>query len=169
MNRKDLINEAYKDLPKWAKQNINDEGWIPHRYLLELLSFYKRDEIDFIDRDFVRPKILRKINLKLTYDQIFAVSKLTHQVYDLPPTVNPNEKEMRSIAYDIADKFMNKYKSIIKKGDVFDKKKTYKMALKFNEAKGLYRIIFDLLGTVNDVYYRAILDRLKNEIEPQIL
>lgn len=59
MNRQDLINEAYKDLPKWAKQNINDEGWIPHRYLLELLSFYKRDEIDFMDRDFVRPKILR--------------------------------------------------------------------------------------------------------------
>ncbi|EMY3483777.1 hypothetical protein FPG87_12495 [Flavobacterium psychrophilum] len=110
-----------------------------------------------------------KVNLKLTYDQISAVSKITHQVYDLKPTVNTNEKEMRSIAYDIADKFMNKYKSIIKKGDAFDKKKTYKMALKFNEAKGLYRIIFDLLGTVNDVYYRAILDRLKNEIEPQIL
>ena len=59
MNRQDLINEAYKELPKWAKENVNDEGWIPHRYLLELLSFYNRDEIDFMNRDFVRPKILR--------------------------------------------------------------------------------------------------------------
>ena len=59
MNRKEQIKEAYKDIPEWAKQNINSEGWIPHRYLLELIDFYKRDEIDFIGRELVRPKKLR--------------------------------------------------------------------------------------------------------------
>lgn len=59
MNRKDQIKEAYKGIPEWAKTKVNSEGWIPHQYLLELFVFYKRDEIDFIGRDFVRPKKLR--------------------------------------------------------------------------------------------------------------
>lgn len=108
-----------------------------------------------------------KIKLQLTYDQIFAVSKITHQVYDLKPTVDANENKMRSIAYDIADKFMSKYKAIIKKGDAFNQKKTFQMALKFNEADCLYKLIESF--TINDIYYRVILDKIKNEIAPQII
>ena len=59
MSRKEQISKAYEGVPDWAKKNINIEGWIPHRYLLELFPFYNREDLDFIGRELVRPKILR--------------------------------------------------------------------------------------------------------------
>ncbi len=110
-----------------------------------------------------------KIDLKLSYDQISAVSILTHQVYDLKPTINVSENKIRCIAYNIADKFMNKRKSIIKSGNLVKKKNGFKMTLKFNEAEVLHQIIVDMINTVNDTYYRTILDKLKNEIDSKII
>ena len=60
MTRQEEIADAYKGCPDYVKEKINNEGWVPHRYLLDLFCFYKRKEIDFISRELIRPKILRK-------------------------------------------------------------------------------------------------------------
>jgi hypothetical protein len=60
MTRQEQIADAYKDCDDYVKPHINIEGWVPHRYLLELFSMYQRDEIDFISRELIRPKILRQ-------------------------------------------------------------------------------------------------------------
>lgn len=59
MNRQEQIAAAYKECPEYVKEHINDEGWIPHRYFLDLKCFYNGDEIDKINRELIRPKILR--------------------------------------------------------------------------------------------------------------
>lgn len=109
-----------------------------------------------------------KIKLNPTFDQISAVVKLTYWVYDLEPTINVVEIQKRIEAYAIADKFMAKRKSIIKNGDAF-KKKHFKMTLNHNEATSLNEIISSKLYQVNDIYYRVILDKLKNELHQQLL
>lgn len=60
MTRQEQIAEAYKDCEEYVKPHINTEGWVPHRYLLELLCFYDFKDIDKIERELVRPKILRQ-------------------------------------------------------------------------------------------------------------
>jgi hypothetical protein len=60
MTREEQIANAYKDCPQYVKDKINQEGWVPHTYYLDLKCFYDGDEIDKIGRELVRPKILRQ-------------------------------------------------------------------------------------------------------------
>jgi hypothetical protein len=84
-----------------------------------------------------------------TSDQIFAVAKLLQQVFELYPATTTEQKATRSIAFDLEEKFSAKRKELIKKNDLFEARKFYKMKLKFHEELALQRIIFDLIGTVN--------------------
>ena len=84
-----------------------------------------------------------------TADQVFAIAKLLEQVYNLYPTVTAEQKIIRSIAFDLEEKFNNKRKQLIKKDSLFDAGKKYKMALKFHEENALKCIIYDLIKTVN--------------------
>jgi hypothetical protein len=97
-----------------------------------------------------------KIEIKITADQVFATSKLLQQVYDTTP-VDVNQKIMRSIALDVADKYISKQHALYTKQDLFDAKKKYKITLKFHEAYALHSVIELLLYTVNDVYCNTIL------------
>lgn len=110
-----------------------------------------------------------KIELKLTADQISAVAKLTASVYDLRPSINPSEKLVASIIYDVTDIFSAKQKELHKKASLFDANKRYKMTLKYHEAIALTSTIISLLPTVNDDYNRTILDKLKNEIHKKTI
>lgn len=96
------------------------------------------------------PRIM-KVELNLTADQVFSVVKLLHQVYDLFPSVNSEQLSVRSIAYDLDDKFTKKRKELIKKSSLFDADKSYKMILKYHEALALRRIIGNLIETVNEI------------------
>ncbi|MCV9929499.1 hypothetical protein OIU83_17695 [Flavobacterium sp. LS1R49] len=60
MTRQEEIAQAYKDCEYYVKEKINNEGWVPHRFLLDLLCFYHKSEIDVIGKELVRPKKLRQ-------------------------------------------------------------------------------------------------------------
>jgi hypothetical protein len=109
-----------------------------------------------------------KIELKLTVDQIFAVAKLTGQVYNLEIPTDKGKKFLLSIAFDVADIFAAKQKTLHKKASLFDQNKKPKVTLKLHEASALESIISDLLHTVNDDYNKVILDKLKNELNQKL-
>jgi hypothetical protein len=92
-----------------------------------------------------------KIKLNLTADQVFAVAKLLQQVYDLFPSVNCEQLSVRSIAFDLDEKFTAKRKALLKKNTLFDVGKEYELSLKYHEAVALRKIISNLIETVNDV------------------
>lgn len=89
-----------------------------------------------------------KIETKLTSDQIFAVAKLLEQVYDTYPEIKKQDKLVRSIAFDIADKFTTKQRTIYKSNTLFDQKKKYRVTLKFHEAVTLNVIIAYFLPSI---------------------
>lgn len=88
------------------------------------------------------------IEIKPTADQVFAISKLLEQVFNLYPAITYSQKATRSIAYDLEEKFSAKCKEIVKKSSLFEANKTYKITLKYHEALCLQRIINNLLTTV---------------------
>lgn len=92
-----------------------------------------------------------KIELNLTSDQVFAVAKVLQQVYDLFPSVNSEQLSVRSIAFDLDEKFTKKRKELIKKSSLFDVDKSYKMSLKYHEALALRRIIGNLIEPVSEI------------------
>jgi hypothetical protein len=100
-----------------------------------------------------------KIELKLTADQVFAVAKLMQQVYEFKPT-ETQQKLMRSIAIDVADKYTNKQVAIYSKQSLFDVKKLYKISLKFHEAYALCSVLKLFIHSVNDVYSNTILNKI---------
>ena len=99
------------------------------------------------------------IELKLTADQVFAVAKIMEQVYETNP-IDTQQKIMRSIAIDVADKYTNKQHAIYSKQSLFDVKKLHKITLKFHEAYALLSVLELLISTVNDVYSKAILNKI---------
>ena len=109
-----------------------------------------------------------KIELKLTADQIFATAKLLELVYESKP-VDTNQKLMRSIAMDVADKFTSKQITLYSSQNLFDNKKKHKMTLKFYEAYALHSVIELLLHTVNDLLKRTILQKLLNELNQKLV
>ena len=86
-----------------------------------------------------------------TADQVFAIAKLLEQVFNLYPAITCDQKAVRSIAFDLEEKFSNKRKQLIKTHSLFELDKTHKIKLKYHEELALQRIITDLLETVNDI------------------
>lgn len=86
-----------------------------------------------------------------TADQVFAIAKLLEQVYNLFPATTPEQKSLRSIAFDLEELFSAKRKKLIKANSLFEQDKTYSIKLKYHEEHALQTIIANLLNTVNDV------------------
>lgn len=107
--------------------------------------------------------------LKYTTDQVFAVAKLLEQVFNLYPATTQEEKSIRSIAYDLEEKFSNKCKQLVKKNNLFQVGKTHKLTLKYHEEHALYKIIFDLIGTVNSQKSKYDLQSLFNQLHKKLL
>lgn len=111
-----------------------------------------------------------KVESKQTADQIFAVAKLLEQVYETYPSNNPNEKLVRSISFDLSDKFTSKQRTVYKSNSLFDVKKKYKIALKYHEAFTLHAIIQYFLPSIpkNEKAYNDLL-QLSNKLHQQII
>lgn len=108
-----------------------------------------------------------KIEIQLTADQVFAVAKLLEQVYYSHP-IDTNQKIMRSIAIDVADKFTSKQITLYSNQNLFDSKKKHKMTLKFYEAFALHSVIELFLHTVNDLLKTTILQKLLNDLNQKL-
>jgi hypothetical protein len=108
-----------------------------------------------------------KIELKLTADQVFATARLLEQIYESKPT-DIQQKLMRSIALDVADKYIKKQHSLYTKQNLFDAKKKHKITLKFHEAYALHSVIETLIYTVNDIYCNSILKTLLGNLNQKL-
>jgi len=85
-----------------------------------------------------------------TADQVFAIAKLLEQVFNLYPATTQDQKSVRSIAYDLEEKFSAKRKQLIKSNNLFELDKLHKIKLKYHEELTLLKIISSLIDTVND-------------------
>lgn len=108
-----------------------------------------------------------KIELKLSADQVFCVAKMIEQVYDTQ-THDVQQKVMKSIAIDIADKFTRKQLELHNKQSLFDAKKKYKVSLKFHEAFALSEVIRLLINTITDVYCKTITNKVLDNLNQQL-
>jgi hypothetical protein len=102
-----------------------------------------------------------------TADQVFAIAKLLGLVFELYPSVNKEQKMMRSIAYDLEEKFSSKKKSIIKKSDLFSDT-THKMSLKFHEEVALCKIVTDMLEMVTELKPKNDLRIVRNYLDEKL-
>lgn len=109
-----------------------------------------------------------KIDLKLSNDQIMATSKLLEHLEDRKAFVNSSEKLAYSIAIEVYGVFQNKKKNLIKKANLFDAKTKTKITLKYYEAFGLSAFIDTLIHTVNNDYFRTILQKMNDEIKQKL-
>ncbi|MDN3673100.1 hypothetical protein QWY99_08575 [Flavobacterium branchiarum] len=85
-----------------------------------------------------------------TADQVFAIAKLLDQVFNLFPATTQEQKSIRSIAFELEEKFSKKRKELIKSNNLFEQSKKHKVSLKYHEELALLKIISSLLDTVND-------------------
>lgn len=107
------------------------------------------------------------IKVKTNGDGIGAVNKvLEHILYT--NTTEKQNKLLKSLAFDISDKFTAAHKKAVKKSTLFDQKKTYAITLKFHEAYALEMIIAGYINLVDDQYSKLQLDKLKNYLNQQM-
>ena len=109
-----------------------------------------------------------KVELKLNFDTLLAVSTTVNKVYELPATTIERECIYMSIGFDIADKFESKTKGLIKKQNLFDHKKLHKITLKFHEAWALQAILMDLINTAPNPYQKGLIQKVINIIDQKI-
>lgn len=106
-----------------------------------------------------------KIELKMNNDTLMAIAKMLQGVYTMPVSMDRREKVYRSISYDLADKFDAKYRTKIKKSDLFDQKKLTKFSLKFHEAFALQQILMDLIQEVDNDLNRTLAQKVINALD----
>ena len=103
-----------------------------------------------------------------TADQVFAIVKLLEQAYDLYPATTSEQKSIRSIAFDLEEKFSAKRKQLIKTNSLFELDKTHKIKLKYHEEFTLLRIITDLIETVNVIKPKNDLRIVSNFLDQKL-
>ena len=108
-----------------------------------------------------------KIELKLTADQVFATSKLLENAFLFKP-VNKEQKVAQSIVQDLNVIFSKKNRSLLDKNTLFDCKKKYNITLRFHEAYSLFIVLQSLLHTVNDIYSKTILGKIKDFLHQKL-
>lgn len=110
-----------------------------------------------------------KVELKLSADALLACSKLLQGVYDTKRIQSQTANMMLSIAFDLADKFDAKSKTILRKQGLFDTKKTHKMTLKFHESRALEAVIRAMQVTINNEYQLNLLIKVADKLNQQNL
>jgi hypothetical protein len=104
-----------------------------------------------------------------TADQVFAIAKLLDQVFNLFPATTQEQKAIRSIAFDLEEKFSKKRKQLIKSNNLFELDKLHKLGLKYHEELALLKIISSLLDTVNDPKPKNDLRIVLNYLDEKLL
>lgn len=109
-----------------------------------------------------------KVELKINFDTLLAVSSLVNKIYELPATFDERTNVYFSIGCDVADRFDSKTKGQLKKQNLFDHKKLHKITLKFHEAWALQAILMDLISTVTSPYQKGLIQKVINIIDQKI-
>ena len=108
-----------------------------------------------------------KIEFKTSNDCLMAINKILQEIYKLPVSLDTRENVYKSIGFDLADKFDAKYKSQIKKANLFENKKI-KVSLKYHEAWALEAIIRDWSDNLNNDYQKSLLSNLTDIINQKL-
>ena len=69
---------------------------------------------------------------------------------------------------DVSDIITKKNKSILRKDSLFDQNKTYKVSLKYHEAKALYAFIRRLTEVENDDHKRMMSRKISNQLDQKL-
>ncbi|WP_272151426.1 hypothetical protein [Tenacibaculum aiptasiae] len=105
-----------------------------------------------------------KINLKL--DELIAIHKITQKLYDLDfKRFDKNEKIAASVGLNLADKFDKKFKTIKKKLDLFESRKTIKFTFDFYEAWALKKLCIELYGMGETEYSKLGIQNVINKLD----
>lgn len=109
------------------------------------------------------------VNLSCNINALQVLSVILGDVYKSDIATDQISKLVKSICYDLADKFDKKYKTQRKKVTLFDADKLHKVTLKYHEGWALEKIIaYSIIINNNDILQRAILSKLHLQIQPQI-
>lgn len=112
-----------------------------------------------------------KITLHLDQDTVVLLNSMLSNVYALG-TWHSQEKEARllwSIAFDLADKFNSKFKTQLKKQNLFEVHQKTKISLKYHEAWALEGITLHwLTDIVLDAYQLNKLNLLVAQINQKL-
>lgn len=108
-----------------------------------------------------------KVEFQIKNDTLIAVDKQLDKIYTLPVSQVKTENVYKSIGYDLADKINTKAKTLIKRANLFDKKKT-KLTLKYHEAWALEQILSELIAYEANDYHRALLQAFINQINQKL-
>ena len=109
-----------------------------------------------------------KVELRLKPDTVVAVNKLLQKVYKMPVSNDKRENVYKSIGFDLADKTDKKYKSLIKKADLFSDK-PIKITLKYHEAWALEEILMELIVEEDNPYYKMLSQSMINKLNEKLL
>lgn len=109
-----------------------------------------------------------KIELKLTIDSLISTTSLLMLVYNQDATLNKQEKVLRSIGFDLADKFDSKTKALQKKASLFDETKKPKITLKFHEAWALEIILIELMPYNTNDFRKNETQKVINQLNQKL-
>ena len=110
-----------------------------------------------------------KIDLKLSTESLLAATSLLSMLYgDSWHCIDAQQTAIKSIGYDVFDKFDSKAKAVRKNANLFTSKKTTKIALKHHEAWALEKIMIGLIGFATNEYcelqIQTIIDVLNQKL-----
>lgn len=111
-----------------------------------------------------------KIKLKLDNDSIIHVHEVIKNVYNQNSNtlLGKENKILKSIAFDISDKFESKYKTLIKKQWLFDNTKRNEISLKWHEAWALETLLHYLMDLAPSSFAKIKLNQVIIQINQKL-
>lgn len=109
-----------------------------------------------------------KIKLKLNNDTLIACNNLLKQVYNSETPPNEAGKLIKSICFEVADKFDTKAKSLVKSANLFDKKNTTEITLKWYEAWGTLQVFIRLNEIEGSDFQKLLVQKVISTINQKL-
>lgn len=109
-----------------------------------------------------------KIKLKLNNDTLIACNNLLKQVYnsETPPT--EAGKLIKSICFEVADKFDSKAKQLVKTANLFDKKNTNEITLKWYQAWGTLQALIRLNEVEGSDFQKLLVQKVISTLNQKL-
>lgn len=110
-----------------------------------------------------------KVEIKINNDTLIATNEILQRCYSLNKPVEVSARNTLSIAYDLADKFDSKCRQKIKKANLFDNSKKFKMTLKYHEATALHTMLIASSFFTENEYKATLISQLISQINQKIV
>ncbi len=110
---------------------------------------------------------IMKIQLKVNYDGIVAVSKLLEQVYYLQ-SPNKDIRMLQSICFEVSNKFTKAYRTALENNNIFNAQKKHLITLKYHEAYAVEMMIVMLINHVSDDLAKTKLNQIKDFLNQKL-